>query len=414
MQRGGPRGTIPPPSERHPAGPRWPLQVIAGVCVVVAVFFGMRLLRHHPTPATPPSEHPPETVAVTPPDDVQATQPVDAAAASALEPAFVSRLQLSGAHRLLGGIEVAPDVLGAVAELRLAEATRTLETQARGGDRNAIAALARLAYVCESGDPQIPGPGGAALNDASRRAQDVLKDNRQRVEAGIVLVQERQAAMKKACADTRFDSQAIHERLRRTAAAGDEISLWELGNESPSPAQRKHWTSAAMLGYLPAQLDLAESLMADNISGDRRELNRMSFWLTSAAAQSPRGKAMLAQCVVNNCGVLPPSGASAASLLQEAALSGEAAALGPLASIPSEDPAAPTNEELYGLNAFLRRLNELGCYGEFYPANAVDIEDRLQQLALRLSPSGVEEAHRLADEYWRVNGARARSQLHCD
>src|SRR5262245_21173634 len=123
MQRGGPKGTIPPPSQRHPAGSRWPLQVIAGVCVVVAVFFGLRLFRHEPAPAAPTTTDRPPTSEAPQPEEALATQPVrPGRATSALDAAFVSRLRLAGAYRLLGNIEVAPDVLGQVAELHLDDA----------------------------------------------------------------------------------------------------------------------------------------------------------------------------------------------------------------------------------------------------------------------------------------------------
>src|SRR6185295_6280069 len=56
MQRGGPRSTIPPPSEQRPAVPRWPLQVLLGVGVVGAVFLGLRLLRNEPTVARSPAD----------------------------------------------------------------------------------------------------------------------------------------------------------------------------------------------------------------------------------------------------------------------------------------------------------------------------------------------------------------------
>jgi hypothetical protein len=412
MQRGGPRGTLPPPSERHKPGPRWPLQVMVGVAVIAAAFFGMKLLRHEPgPPSSPRSAEPGE---VTPPQEAQETAPVRPAATGTLDAGFIARLRLAGAYLLLGDIDVPPHIRNWIAEQRFAEATRALDAPARSNDRNAIVALARLAHACVLEGPDAQSALESAFGYAARRARDMPKEGQQRVEASIAFIRERQATMKQACAEARFDSQAITERLRRSAAAGDEMSLWELGNEAAPDAQRKHWTSAAMLGYPPAQLDLAESLMWENINGDRREQNRLNFWLTASARQSPRGKAMLAECMLKNCGVQSADGASAASLLQEAVLSGVTSALTLLASISGDDPAAPTDEQLYGLNAFLQRLNELGCFGEQYPTNAVNFQDHLQQLALRLSPSGLQEVPRLTEDYWREHGAQARSSLHCD
>ncbi|HEY7378334.1 MAG TPA: hypothetical protein VH542_06595 [Steroidobacteraceae bacterium] len=415
MQRDGPRGTIPPPSERHRAGPRWPLQVIVGLLVVAAALFGMRLLRHPSEPAPQDSgRSPAESVDVAHPGVAREPAPIRPAAASVLDGEFMARLRLADTHRLLGDIGVSADVLALLAEQRLAEAARALDTQARANDRTAVVALARLAHACTSGAPDTPGATESDFSHAAQRARDLSTEARLRIEASITFIRERRATMKKACADTRFDAQAIADRLRRAAAAGDEMSLWELGNEASAEAQRKHWTSAAMLGYVPAQVSLAQSLMSENLDNDPRLRDQLSFWLTSAARQSPRGKTMLAECMLNGCGVKPPDGSTAASLLEEAVLSGTAEALAPLQSIGGDDPAAPTDAQLFSLNAFLQRLNERGCYGEFYPGYAVNSHENQQQLALRLSPSGLEEAQRLTDGYWRDHGAQALSTLHCN
>src|SRR5882672_2829557 len=419
MQRGGPRSTIPPPSQRPRAGPRWPLQVIVGACVVAAAFFGMRALRHE-ADTPPPARFSDKSVArpETPHTDMSDTRTVSPVAAPTIDVAsFIRHLRQADTYRVLGDIEVAGDVRDLIAQEHVAEAANRLETLSRADNRDANVALARLARTCVAEDPDTRRSAESAHAEASRRAKDLSPETRQRLQASLALSQERRATLTNACKQARFDSRAIDQRLRGAAAAGHEASLWQLGNEVEGDLEtrRKHWLSAAMLGYLPAQLDLAESLMQDALRGDRRERGRMNFWLETAAKQSPQGKALLAECLLDSCNAQPPDTATAASLLQEATLSGAAESLGTLASLSSDDPAAPTDERMYSLNAFLQRLNDLGCYGDdLYPGTALRTGEHLQQLALRLSPSGLQQAQRMADEDWRAHGAEARAAIHCD
>jgi hypothetical protein len=140
----------------------------------------------------------------------------------------------------------------------------------------------------------------------------------------------------------------------------------------------------------------------------------MTFWLEAAAKHAARGKLMLGECLARGCNGQPPDIATAAQLLREAALGGVAYATSPLTSLPQDDPATPTDEEMYSLNTFLQRLNDLGCYGDYYPTNALHISDHLHDLGLRLSPSALQEGQRLADAAWREHGAQARAEWHCD
>jgi hypothetical protein len=418
MQRGGPRNTIPPPSQRHPPGRRWPLQVIVGVCVVVAAYFGMRLLHHEPAPAATPSAgdtpRPAETPDAIAPE--LQTLPQVAAPSSDLGP-FVGQLCQAETFRILGDIPVAGEIRDLINQAHVADAAARLEVLARANDRDANVALARLVSACATEEPDTRRSTETAQAEASRRAADLSPDTRRRVSASLAFRQERLAALSKDCERAHFDSPAIEQRLRSAAAAGHEASLWQLGNQAAGDInlQRKHWLSAAMLGYLPAQLDLAESLMLDTQRGDdQSNRGRLNFWLEAGGRQSPRGKVLLADCLVSGCTGQPLDTARAASLLQEAVLSGATESLASLASFPAEDAAAPTDEQMFGYNAFLQRLNELGCYGEFYPTNAVHLDDHLKQLALRLSPSGLQAAKLLADDEWREHGAQARTALHCN
>ena len=420
MQRGGPRGTIPPTSERHGAGRRWALQLLAGVGVVGAVFFGLRLLHNEPDAAQNASDS-------TTGPRVDAAKLRDLAAPanapSAPHPtatsldleAFVGRLQRVRSYAVLGDISVPEGIRVSVAELRIAQAAAALEERARANDRDANVALSRLELACRGEHPDTTRSFDAANAEAAERATKMPAETRERIKASIAARRERFTRMSEACAEARFDSPTISQRLREAAAAGHEASLWQLGNLADIETARRYWLSAAMLGFGPAQVDLAQNLMYHPTSKDADARAQMQYWLQAAAKQSWAGKVTLGECLIAGCSGQPPDTAGAAQQLREAVFLGAASAPEALASIPADDPAAPTDLEIYTYESFLQRLNELGCYGaDQYPSNALRINDHLRQLALSLSPSALADAQTLADQAWRDHGVQARAAWHCE
>jgi len=421
MQRGGPRGTIPPPSERRRAGRGWPLQVVVGILVVGAVYLVMRLVRDDSVTVTRRTS---DSATLTRYDDQTVSDeqaPVAALPVSAAPPAKVSlesfgrQLRSAEASAIFGEIKVPQNIQAAVSELRIADAASALESRALAEDRDANVALARLEQACRGEEPDTQRATDRAHAEVAARASKMPTAMRERIETSIAVRQERIAAMPKACAQARFDSRAISQRLRDAGATGHEASLWQLGLLADTDAARRYWLSAAMLGFVPAQVELARSLMFENSSGDRRDRGTMNFWLQAAARSSPEGRLLLGDCLVNSCNAQPPDFVTAGRVLREAILLGVAYAPTTLASIPADDAAAPTEAELYSYNSFLQRLNDLGCYGpDLYPTNAVNMRDYSQQAEMRLSPSALDEARRTADEMWREHGAQARAAWHCD
>jgi hypothetical protein len=101
-------------------------------------------------------------------------------------------------------------------------------------------------------------------------------------------------------------------------------------------------------------------------------------------------------------------------LLREAAFLGEPAAFDALASISRGDPAALSDEELYGLQGFLQRLNDSGCYGPAsYPLMALKSLRTLRELSSGLSPRALEDAEKFASSNWQTRGAAARRAQGC-
>jgi hypothetical protein len=419
MQRGGPRGTIPPPSERPHATRRWPLQVIIGLAVVGAAFFILRSL--HEDSDAGLAQHSDSTVpapreAAANDDSAQpalAPGSLATAAAPDLE-GFANQLRRAATYEILGEIDVPRSIRALIADLDIAQAAADLEALARNNDRDANVALVRLERACLGEEPDTERSTDAAHAEAAARATKAPTQMRARIEASIAARHERIARMPAACAQARFDSRIISQRLRDAADAGHEASLWQLGNDADTETARRYWLSAAMLGFAPAQVALAQSLMSDSASGERRDRGAMNYWLQAAAKNSPQGKLLLGECLVNACNAQPPDMAAAGQVLREAILFGVADAPTLLASIPSDDAAAPTDQEMYAFESFLERLNDFGCYGaDLYPTNALHLSDHLQQLGLRLSPSALSEAHRLADQASREHSAKARTAWHC-
>src|SRR4030095_1430299 len=194
MQRGGPRGTIPPPSERRRAGRGWPLQVVVGILVVGAVYLVMLLVREDSV-----TRRTSDSATLTRYDDQTVSDeqaPVAALPVSAAPPAKVSlesfgrQLRSAEASAIFGEIKVPQNIQAAVSELRIADAASALESRALAEDRDANVAAPELAV----------------------RARTMPTAMRERIETSIAVRNERIAAMPKACAQARFDSRAISQR----------------------------------------------------------------------------------------------------------------------------------------------------------------------------------------------------------
>ena len=340
---------------------------------------------------------------------------------AATDAEFIKQLQRVGARRVLEDTPYSAETLDLVAKTRIADAVEQLEAKAVLGNRDANVVLARLNWVCEGNDATNQS---AESLDATRAPLEMPQGEldqlpaelRRRIEVSRMVEQRERANLSRACGEAQFDPVAIDVRLRDAAEAGHEASLWEVGRRSLDPAVRhKNWLSAAMLGYVPAQVGLAESLMAENLKGDRRNRGRMNFWLEAAARQSPRALMRQGECRLNGCNAQPPDAESAVPLLREAVVQGESGAFAALASISTGDPAAPSDVELYGLQSFLQQLNELGCYGaaNFGP-RALESRQSLHELGNRLSPGGLDDAKAQAGALWREHGLKARQVRGCD
>jgi TPR repeat protein len=423
MPRAGPKRTIPSPVERPASARRWPTQALVGAAVIVAIFLLLRWMNagEGPVEGVPDAEPArPESQAAAPGAPAPADGP-RAAQASAPDPKFLARLQRNSARRWLRDTPYSADVVELVAAARIREAATVLESGSAAGDGDSTVVLTQLQMLCQSPDTVRRQAGeppalASALETELARAAPVPADLRARIEASAQADRETRARLERACRDTSFNTSAIVQRLRSAADNGHEPSLWALGRYFDDAQQRsRHWLSAAMLGYPPAQADLAASLLEESLQGDRRNRGQMNFWLQTAAKHSPAIKAQLGECILNGCNAQPPDTGAAAALLREATLLGEGAALDALATISRSDPLAPSEEELYGLQSFLQRLNETGCYGTAgYPVVALKSLRSLREIGRGLSPHNLDDAEKLGAARWHNHSTAARRAQHCE
>lgn len=424
MPRATPRRTTPRASERRAARRRvWPV-VLIGAVLIGAGFWLWRLFSERADTAgsTPPgtpvaADSAPHQPVASDAEPADGTRPTARAASSDSD--FMRQLGRVEAHRALADTPYEPEVLELVAALQIPAVVQLLEGKAAAGDRNANVVLARLIWLCEGNDASGGGSPAAMPTPPSEPqpgSDQSTADLKRRMDASRALDAQRHAGLERACGDAQFDAVAIDVRLQDAAAAGHEASLWEVGRRSLDPAIRhKNWLSAAMLGYVPAQVGLAENLMAESVQGDRRNRGRMNFWLEAAAKQSPHALRLQGECRLNGCNAQPPDTEAAVPLLRDAALQGEAGAFDALASISSGDPAALPDSELFALQSFLQQLNELGCFGAAdYGAMAIASQRSLQEIGGRISPSALDTARTRASALWREHAVKARQARGCD
>ena len=423
MARAGPKRTIPSAAERPAPTRRWPAQVLAGAAIVVAIFLLLRWMNpgedtDEGISGAEPARPETQTAA---PGAPSPTENPRAGKAAPPDPQLLARLQRNAARRWLRYTPYSADIVDLVATARIREAVTLLENGSAAGDGDATVVLAQLQMLCQSPDTvrreagEPPSLAGALQTELARAAP-VPADLRARIEASARADADMRASLERACRDASFNTSMIVQRLREAADNGHEPSLWALGRYFDDAEQRsRHWLSAAMLGYPPAQADFAASLLEESLRGDRRNRGQMNFWLQTAAKHSPSIKAQLGDCVLNGCNAQPPDTGTAATLLREATLLGEGSAFDALATISRSDPLAPSEEELYGLRSFLQRLNETGCYGAAsYPVFALENLRSLRDIGRGLSPHSLDEAERIGAARWQNHNVAARRAQHCE
>jgi len=321
---------------------------------------------------------------------------------------FIASLLAADVRSEFSGVELSADFVARIARGEIAAVAVDLERLAQGGDANANVALSIL-QECSGTLPEVLPE--LQIDEWRRAARDLPTERRARIELALEARRVSAEATAGSCRDARFDRAAIAQRLRSASDDGHEASLRRLGEETTDVQARvKLWTSAAMLGHLPAQLDLAQHYRRDFVSAQRNG-GRMRFWMDVAAKSSSAGKLLLADCQLNGCNA-PPDAQTGARLLREAAMAGDLEALEKLAE--DRDNPEMALEERIAWSEFRDRLNEQGCYGASeYPRVSV-ASWRVSEENRTASPYVQEQARALGQRYWGVSGAGARRGMTCE
>lgn len=349
--------------------------------------------------------------AETPAPALPASAPAPAAPADARskeDEQFVERLLAADVRAEFAGVQIDAATIARIARGEIAAVAGDLERRAQGGDDNANVALSIL-QECSGTLSEVLQ--ALQVDEWRRAARDLPAERRARIDLALEARRTAAEAAAVSCRDARFDRAAIAERLRSASGNGHEASLRRLGEETTDVQARvKLWTSAAMLGHLPAQLDLAQHYRRDFVSAQRNG-GRMRFWMDVAAKSSPAGKLLLADCQLNGCNA-PPDVQTGGRLLREAAMAGELEALEKLAE--DRDNPDLALEERIAWSEFRDRLNEQGCFGaaEYPRVNVASW--RVSEENRTASPYVQEQARLFAQKYWGISGAGARRGMTCD
>jgi len=321
---------------------------------------------------------------------------------------FVARLLAADVRSEFSGVEIDAATVARLARGEIAGVAVDLERLAQGGDANANVALSIL-QECSGTISEVLQE--LQVDEWRRAARDLPAERRTRIELALEARRTAAEAAARSCRDARFDRAAIAGRMRDASNNGHEASLRRLGEETTDVQARvKLWTSAAMLGHLPAQLDLAQHYRRDFVSSQRNG-GRMRFWMDVAAKSSSAGKLLLADCQLNGCNA-PPDAQTGARLLRESAMAGDLEALEKLAE--DRDNPDMALEERIAWSEYRDRLNDEGCYGAAeYPRVSV-ASWRVSEENRTASPYVQEQARTLGQRYWGVSGAGARRGLACE
>lgn len=295
-----------------------------------------------------------------------------------------------------------------------AETIGNLELSAAGGDASANVALAML-RECNTLAEAAHSLAVAAdrANAAVKVAEAWPAERRRHLELVGDTVRHTLQQVANECRDTRLNTVAIVERLRAAAESGDESSLYALGRLTPRPERLNRFAAAAMLGHPRAQYELGMAYRGGYMKAERYG-SKSKAWLELAAPSVPLASQFLAECYFAGCAGQPPDAQSGLQLLREAALMGghrdDLMRMRPLGTAAMQELPA---EEEFALADFQDRLNEQGCYGGAYVYIALRQLETREQLGRTLSKFMQEQVRSLADQYWNVNGAKARALLGC-
>ena len=280
---------------------------------------------------------------------------------------FLHRTRIATLRQLMPGVSLPQEILNALGDGRMKEATDALLNLAKAGDFDAAALLAMYSATCsvevETLDYAALRERWSARARGLGRSQDVIDRVNLLLAAQEIDFRERQS----------IDCPAIKATLQSVAASTVEeyfgMSIAALlkkfsPQDSTPDDEMTHKRAAA--GSAQAQYQLGTNLIA---STDRTQQAAGVQWLQRAAESIPFAKTLLAICEMKGC---PDPGGDidhAQKLLTEAALAGDYQTLSAMtgegywADSLRSNRLALSADQAYAWNQFFESLNEAGCYG---------------------------------------------------
>ncbi len=338
------------------------------------------------------------------------TQPPSVAFTPTDESAFDLILQRVAHRRSLASLNLAPEVINALARGGIDEAIATLSTQASSGKSEANIALVRLQHWCSRIANSRPGDPQAQLNQIGA---NISAERLSRI-AGVLVAEEQYRERARAgCSKAEFDFGAIEARLRSAAQAGDPPSATELAQFVRDPQQREALLQSAIdKNFSPAAYTLATNrLMAVQRGETTENVASIRLLLKQAGRTMPKAKLDLANCLATGCDGHPADTATAQAFGLDAARDGEPTAFPSIVRMPWGRRL--TRVQLLSWQYFGDRLNEAGCAGDAYVGAAVGFDQAIKALEKSQDAKVLDQAKNEAEALWSAHGERARKEQGC-
>jgi hypothetical protein len=414
--------------------------LLGGIVAAAALIFAVLWWRASHAPA-PDDGAPTATTSAT----RDAAMPAAAARALASDPApatsgpapvpveHMARAEIAVQFR---GLKLPPAAVEALVAGRADEAVRALDT---AGDPDALVALSKLPNLC-----------GSSLGSSSLQPTDAREYTQGDPDTATIAALERTLVAQREWAKrfvqscpaaglTRDPGGAtrgadatlrLGERLRRCADAGNANCLARVADfDRSDPARRlSRLQAAALLGSTEAQEQLLTIIESGPRADAPENVQAARVWREALAKANPEYRATFLGCYDKACDPMQLDRAQVRRELEIAAREGSLTALTRLAvteravadSVVREGvnidasrvPLANQSEpDAYAWRAVTERLALQGCLG-FWPTWASFVGGTAAA-SRELRPSQLDEAHRLADEYWQDYGRSIASKRGC-
>lgn len=282
-----------------------------------------------------------------------------------------------------------------------------LKAQAHAGDPAAVNILGEIAHQqCALGrdDATLSEYEASQLTSAQALPANDHEWFRDALRADIAYDKQMMEVCKKL-----IDSDEVQSWVVGRAKQGDGASLWLLSSSADNMRDlQQRLRDAAAAGFAQAQFELAWDIIAgqQGAAGSGPDAVNAGDLLRQSAEELPRAEGELALCEYYGCPGVTPDIASAISHAREAAEKGDIDAMVAIGPHLPASQVAPNEVSAWTLvNAWLQQE---GCAGNGFSVQWM--KDTTSTLA---SHKISDQAHELADQYWREYAGQMMTNLGC-